>query len=384
MRILYHHRTLADGAEGVHIRAMVRAFQELGHDVLILGFAEAPTLASRRTFVSAIRSKVPKALFEFAATLFDQLERWKVWRAIKRFEPDVLYKRHGKFDTGALLAARANRVPSILEVNCLFTSPGYIAFEPLAFAGTARRMERQAMELATLVSAVSSPLAADIEAAAEATVIVLPNGVDANYFDPADANATRVRDRFALEGIVVGWMGIIRAWHGVERLVDVVAADPGLTLLIIGDGPERGRLEAMAARLGATRRIIVTGRVPHEEIRDYVAALDIAVVADERTGVASPMKLLEYMAMRRAVVAPRQANIADIIDDGVDGLLFDSQQPDDFSAKIHQLARSPALRQQLGDEARAKIERNRTWRAVASAALEALAERTAEAHRRRS
>ena len=378
MRILYHHRTLADGAEGVHIRAMVQAFRDLGHEVRLLGFAEAPTVASRRTVVDAIRSKAPKAAFELASMVYDQLERRKVDTEIKRYRPDLLYKRHGKFDTGALAAARANGVPSVLEVNCLFTSSRYASFEPLALETQARRLEQRALKLATLVVAVSSPLAADIRATGTRNVVTVPNGVDAQYFHPDHANGTRVRRHYGLQGTVIGWMGIIRDWHGVERLVDVIAADPELTALIIGDGPGRPALKEKAARLGIANRVTVTGRVPHEEIRDYLAALDIAIVTDERTGVASPMKLLEYMAMGRAVVAPRQANIADLIDDEIDGLLFHSQEPGDLAAKIGRLARSPELRQTLGRAARMKIEESRTWKDVAAAILAA----TAESHAR--
>ena len=372
MRILYHHRTLADGAEGVHIRAIARAFRELGHDVRMLGFSEAPTKVVRRSIVETVRSKVPAALFEVSAAAFDQWEQWAVAREIRRFCPDLVYKRHSKFDTGALRAARRSSVPSVLEVNCLFTSDRYAAFEPLALDATARRMERRALELATLVVAVSSPLGADIRGRADANVIVVPNGVDAEHFDETHADGERIRRRYGLNGIVVGWTGIIRDWHGVDRLFEVLAAVPEVTALVIGDGPGRVALEEKAAQLGVTGRMFVTGRVPHEEIRDYLAAVDIAIVTDERTGVASPMKLLEYMAMARAVVAPRQANILDLIDAETDGLLFDPQAHEALVETVTRLARSPDLRHTLGVAARNKVERQRTWRAVASRILAAV------------
>ncbi len=372
MKILYHHRTLADGAEGVHIRAIARAFRELGHDVRMLGFSEAPTKVTRRATVEAIRSKVPNALFECGATAFDQWERWTVAREIRRFRPDLLYKRHSKFDTGALLAARASGIPSVLEVNSLFTSPRYAAFEPLAFEATARRLERLALELATLVVAVSSPLGADIRDSADANVIVVPNGVDTEHFDVKHADGDRIRRRYALSGTVIGWMGIIRDWHGVERLLEVVAAVPEVTALIIGDGPGRVALEEKAAQLGVGRRMLVTGKVTHEEIRDYLAAVDIAVVTDERTGVASPMKLLEYMAMARAVVAPCQANILDLVDPETDGLLFDPEQREAFVETVKRFVRSPELRHTLGAAARNKVEQQRTWCSVASNILTAV------------
>ena len=105
--------------------------------------------------------------------------------------------------------------------------------------------------------------------------------------------------------------------------------------------------------------------------------MDVAVVADDRTRVASPMKLIEYMAMARAVVAPRLDNITDIVTDGVDGLLF---APGDRSSLAHTLQRLVAdagLRGALGRAARATVERARTWRHNATRVIALLDERRA-------
>ncbi len=102
---------------------------------------------------------------------------------------------------------------------------------------------------------------------------------------------------------------------------------------------------------------------------EYLAALDIAVVAADRTGIASPMKLLEYMAMARAVVAPRIENICDLVLDGEDGLLFTPDSVDDLASVLRRLAADRELRQKLGSEARRRILNSRTWQRNADLVL---------------
>jgi glycosyltransferase involved in cell wall biosynthesis len=109
--------------------------------------------------------------------------------------------------------------------------------------------------------------------------------------------------------------------------------------------------------------------VAHDEMPHYIAAMDVAVVADERTGVASPMKLLEYMAMRRAVVAPAIDNIRDLVADRENGLLFQAGNAADLSERLRELSADPALRAALGNAARVSIERARTWPRIAAEVL---------------
>jgi glycosyltransferase involved in cell wall biosynthesis len=117
-----------------------------------------------------------------------------------------------------------------------------------------------------------------------------------------------------------------------------------------------------------------TGRVSHADVMRYVGAVDIAVSSADRTGIASPMKLLEYMAMERATVAPRSANIEDLIDDKVDGLLFEPDNEDALTGVLRRLAADETLRLRLGQQARLKVTRFRNWRRNAEIVVRAVTE----------
>ena len=376
MKILYHHRTLADGAEGIHIAEMVGAFRALGHDVEVLGLAASGNTTARRGWIGRFRTAMPAFLFELATLAGNLVEYVEVRRAIGRLRPDFVYKRHARNDVAALLAARHAGVPSVLEVNCLFTGEGYREFEPMVLEPVAVALERRALTLATVRLAVSTPLAGQIERLSGTTAVVMANGADPRRFDPAAAGRDGVRARYGLtSAIVIGWAGVLRDWHGLDLLLDALAHVPNAHLLIVGDGPARPAVEARATELGLGGRIVVTGRIPHEAMPDHVAAMDVAVVAHDRTGVASPMKLLEYMAMGRAVVAPRLDNIRDVVEDGRQGLLFTPGDGAALAAVLQRVTSDGDLRGRLGREARLAIETTRNWRRNAERVLQLVSER---------
>lgn len=366
MKILYHHRTLADGAEGVHIDSMVTAFRELGHEVRVTGLTASDGATGRRGLVQALRRALPQVLFELASFGVDIPDYFDVRRHLRQFRPDFVYKRHGRNDVGALLAARAAGVPLVLEVNCLFTGPQYEDFEPLRLRRFTSALEKRALRMAQAVLSVSTPLARQIAALAGVEALVVPNGADPWRFDPSQAAPGAVRARYGFgDAVVLGWAGVIREWHGLDLLLDALAELPGLRLLIVGDGPARSAFEAGARRRGVLDRLTVTGRIPFEEMRDHIAAMDIAVVAADRTGVASPMKLLEYMAMGRPVVAPDIENLRDVLTDGANGLLFADGDRASLAQALRTLVTDAGLRQRLGDAARRTVLEQRNWRRIA-------------------
>ena len=381
MRILYHHRTLGDGAEGIHIAEMVSAFRGLGHDVRVMGLAPNADVGERGV-IGRVRRLLPAPAYELASVACNALEYEAVRKTVADFRPDLLYKRHARNDVAALALARKRGIKTVLEVNCLYSHPGYTQFEPLTFGWITARMERRALSLASLVLAVSSPLAQQVKELGIHTVEVVPNGANAVTFRPSRTDPGTNRARLGLpDALTIGWAGILRDWHGLDLLLDALTHLPGVTLIVVGDGPARPDVEARTRRLGLADRVVITGRLPHESMPEWLAAVDIAVVPDERTGVASPMKLLEYMAMGLTVVAPDLANIRDLVTPDVDGVLFRPGDATDLSRALVRLTKDPHVRQRLGANARLKIERERNWKRNAEEVIRMAADRGAGGRR---
>jgi glycosyltransferase involved in cell wall biosynthesis len=126
----------------------------------------------------------------------------------------------------------------------------------------------------------------------------------------------------------------------------------------------RKLLEERVEALDMRASIRFAGAIDHERVAEFVALADVAVAPYPRLPFAfyfSPIKLFEYMAAGRAIVASRVGQISEMLTDGVTGLLVDPGGNDELARAIGRLLRDPKLRQQLGNRAREKAEREHTW-----------------------
>jgi glycosyltransferase involved in cell wall biosynthesis len=187
-----------------------------------------------------------------------------------------------------------------------------------------------------------------------------------------------VREELALGGkFVVGWVGSFRRFHGVDLALEAAASlqdkVPDLALLLVGDGLERPRLEERAKALGL-RHAIFTGTVSYQEMPRYIRAMDVALVLDAGGGGFhySPLKLREYMACRRALIAPRVGQVGRVLSDGVDALVVRPGDPRALAGALERLHRDPGLRRSLGAAARRKVAEEGSWDRQVQRAVEAL------------
>ena len=144
-------------------------------------------------------------------------------------------------------------------------------------------------------------------------------------------------------------------------------------MLIVGDGPAKPDLKHLASRLGVADRVRFVGPIDHSAIPAYVAAFDIAL-QPSAVAYASPLKLTEYMAMGKAIIAPDQPNIRELITDMETGLLIKNGDAKGLAEAIALLVTNEELRLDLGRRAAQEVcERGLTWEANAER-VEAVAE----------
>jgi glycosyltransferase involved in cell wall biosynthesis len=381
MNILYHHRTLGDGAEGIHVSSMVEAFRGLGHDVRIAAMiGERTNVATTRTrLFQQVRRWTPQPAFEILELAYGVAGSQRLIAEIARWPPSVIYERYMLFNTAGVTAAERFKIPLLLEVNAPLAWER-ARYERLSLKRTARRYERMICSRADRVLVVSTPLKEYLanEGVPEGRIAVVPNGADPERFRPLPDARARMRERLSVkpDELVVGFSGILRPWHGVELLIDAAAALPPavrrrVRLLIVGDGPSRATLGELAAKRGLANAVIFSGRVPHSEVPEYLAAFDVGV-SPRATFYASPMKVPEYMAMGIPVIAPRTPNLKDLIDDGRTGTMFEPEKADALASALTELLESQDTRERLASAARREIVDRRTWRHIALRALDGL------------
>ncbi len=274
--------------------------------------------------------------------------------------PRFVWQHHDLFQTGGGRLARRHGVPLVHFVDAPYVweasrwgvrRPGWGRL--VERFGDAREMRR-----ADLVLCVSEEVRNKVvELGVDPhRALVTPCTADPN--DHLHARSKRVASD--LEGrTVVGWLGSFRSFHRLDMLADAVAAAATgveqLALLLVGDGAERERAVGYARSLGI--HTVAPGAVPHEEVPDWLATMDIAVVlADGQQAFHySPLKLKEYMAAGLAVVAPRLGEMARVLRHGEDALLYEPGDVEQLAACIVQLATDPELRQRVGEAARATV-----------------------------
>jgi glycosyltransferase involved in cell wall biosynthesis len=367
----------------IHLRSIVEAFRELGHEVSVLmsGVEGSEQLGVR------VRS-IPRFDFARSATQTaarldgspaDREKTTSVLRALRRIwsnsaveqalseeiaerRPDLIYERYSPFCASGPLTAHRLGCPHVLEVNA-----------PLAWEGARHRgqalnegaevLECLTFEASSHIVTVSDELRDLLTQTGvdPGKIRVVPNGVDVRRFGgDGPILPPGLDDKF-----VVGFVGSLKAWHGLEVLAEAfgsLATDPRFHLLIVGDGPMAPQMADLRDRFPC--RVTLAGSVPASEVPAYLRAMHVAVAPYpplERFYF-SPIKLLEYMAAGRAIVASRIGQLRRLVSDGETGLLVEPGDAEALSRAVRRLADDDTLRSRLGDHAAREARRCHTWR----------------------
>lgn len=142
----------------------------------------------------------------------------------------------------------------------------------------------------------------------------------------------------------------------IEAIATLKAQDVSTYVRFVGDGPDRKWLEHRAAQLGVASNVEFTGRVDQERLMAAYADTDLFVLPSLAEGI--PMVLMEAMALQIPCVAPCITGIPELIEHGVNGALFAVADLDDLTSRIRSLLDSPALRSQIGKQARDRVIRD--------------------------
>ena len=375
MRILYHHRIRSKDGQFVHVEELIGAFRSLGHEVRVVGpeHVETEEFGADAGWVARLKDRLPGAAYELLEFGYALHDYRKIRRAIIEFRPDLIYERYNLFLPSGIRAARAAAVPILLEVN----APLYeerSRFGGLHLHRLAKWSEEYVWRNADAVLPVTEVLAGRVRTAGvpAARIHVIPNGINESEFShlPGPAEAKK---RLGLEGrCVLGFVGFMRDWHGLERVVEFMARSDRTDLhaLFVGDGPARAAVERRACELELQQRVTITGVVQRGEVPAVLAAFDVAL-QPAVVEYASPLKLFEYLAVGLPVLAPDAPNIREVLQNGVNAILFDPDDDSAFARGLARLCEDDALRRRLGAAARFTIgQRGLTWRGNAQRVVE--------------
>lgn len=267
---------------------------------------------------------------------------WSIWRCARQlrrlgFEAEIIDGHYFYPDGVAIaLAARWLKLPFVItargsDINLIADLPW--PRRMIAWAG------RQASHMITVCESLKTRLAALTQ---QNNITVLRNGVDAQTFyfsNDHQQQQLRLRLGLSLNARVMLSVGNLVTLKGHDLAIRALAALPGGQLVILGDGPLRGELTALAEALGVSSRVIFTGVVPQSELIRYYRAADLLVLLSSREGWANV--LLESMACGTPVVATRVGGSPEVVTDAVAGLLVERRLNDIVAGVERLLAKPP-------------------------------------------
>ena len=291
------------------------------------------------------------------------------WRTLKQIRPHVVILRSCRY-TSLIGLCRLLGIPIILEVNAPMLERALwqktLRFRGLPFWCW---LEARVFGLADHIYVVSSVLRKyylDYGLPPQ-KVSVVPNGVDTQRFHP-EVHGTQVRRELGLEDrLVIGFSGSFTPWQGFDHLAEatsqLVSQRPDLkkriALLMVGKKASDFDIKGIKHI-----RVAMPGPVTHEQMPEYLAAMDIitAPYAPIQPFYFSPLKVLEAMAMGKPVVASDQGQISTLISHNVSGLLYEPGNKAALRQALLTLVDNPALRRHLGQNTRRIITNGYTWR----------------------
>lgn len=391
MKILYYspHPHLSLGAStgyATHMRELIAAFRLLGHTVhpvICGGTASGAVMELKQSRTKKMLRKLAgpflwRSLKEMALVRRDRQSAEMLGQEILKFQPDLIYERSGFLLSSGSEMAQKYGIPHVVEVNAPFEE------EVRAFEGAGSLLERkgrkklqQVLQNARLVVTVSSVLRDFLckhYGVKESSTIVTPNAINPDFIHPDTALKAEIETKWIRgKKPVVGFVGSVFPYHGVDLLIRAFASIDELRrnglLLIVGDGYLIPELKQLAATLGCSESIQFTGSVPHNAVFSFIERMDITVMA-RSNWYGSPVKIFEYGAMGKPVIAPDTAPVRDVMVPGEHGVLIGSGA-DELKEALLSLLHDPGKTQRMADAFQQKVFVQHTWEQVARQVLNA-------------
>ena len=293
-------------------------------------------------------------------------------RILKSNRGDVLIARLDAFRISALWVARLYQLPLIIEADGA-SSYEWLTFNngPHLWAGVLLWCEKHVLSHARSVFTQSQE-AKDYfvhrHGIPPEKIAVITNGAD-DIIDDDAAKQAALRRHYGISqnAKVVGFLGSMHHWHGVAdvpQLIERVLSEFNDALfLFVGNGgalEKELRLSLLSKYPG---RVIFTGHVDNDAVPAYVRLFTIAIAPYPKIDLFyfSPMKLFEYMAAGKPVIASRSGQLCEALQDGKSGILYEPGNILELQAKLIQLLKDKPRQEKLGAAARAAFLRNYTW-----------------------
>lgn len=287
-------------------------------------------------------------------------------QSIIDFKADVVYERSEYLQDSSVKIVKQHKIKYFIEVNAPFVEE-MIAMEGKSiWTSLAHRKERNKYKNADKIFVVSSALKDflvnryNIDAS---KIIISPNRINPEIFLKNVKETAQINLNQLADSTVVGFVGSILPHHHVDVLIEafnkVIRLNKKAILLIVGEGSLLNHLKTVVIRHGIDQHVIFLGKIPHDLVCNYIQKMDICVMPGSNW-YGSPIKIFEYAILGKAIIAPDNSPLRDVMENEVDGILVETD-PDKLASALSRLIDSKELRENLGTNFRNKVLSEYTW-----------------------
>ena len=196
-----------------------------------------------------------------------------------------------------------------------------------------------------------------------------PNAIDSEKFKMIKRDKALEKELGVQDKPVIGYIGSFVEYEGLDLLLEACAMlkerhGDVFRLLLVGDGDTMQLLRRTSQFLQLEEQVIFTGRVPHDEVERYYSLIDIAPLPRKGYRVCelvSPLKPFEAMGAGKVLVTSSVRALAEIVDDGVTGLVFEKDNATDLAEKLELVLLDSGLRKKIGANANKWVRENHSW-----------------------
>ena len=386
-------------AAQLHIYHTIQGLQQAGHEVALLALQGREVLCTKdlqvfksdkllanqygqlrlsgtalfKRFESSVR-RLQSGLHLPYLALFDSYRMAEAGSInLKGF--DLIHERFNLLALGGAWASRKLGIPFVLEVNADLLEQRKFKGIPerglrRLFAVWATRMCFNAAAKIICISAGLKDHLSGTWNIEDSKLIVLPCAADVEAFRPNHQPELLRRNLGLTTEPVVIWVGGFYPWHDLDLLLKsftlVLQRRPDAKLVLVGDGQTRPSVERMLQKNGLRQAVILTGAIAHTDVPEMLSIAAVAVVPSapvpaSRGGTGTPLKLFEYMAAGKAIVATALNQAAEVIQDGHNGLLVEAGDVNGFAEAMLTLLNNPNERDRLGQNARRQAVEQYSW-----------------------
>lgn len=369
-----------EGGPRTHILGIIKGFVSCGYTVkeYIVGNRVPSSWVTKGSDNTIRKNWLSRFGVDIVRIWLSFLHRRNAWKELGG-EVDFVYERFSAFQSmGSVFKKRG--IPWILETNAPLFFDAKDERKATVLHNVLRSMELRAYRDCDLLVCVTNTLRDIIIKEAHVQpekIIVLPNAVDTDVFNIHTVTPIRFFDNFT-----IGFVGRLQTWQKLDILLqafsEVRKEGADISLVIVGDGVMFSEWETLARELGILNHVKFVGYVPWHSVPPYIAGFDVCYSGPAHLKLGmylSPLKLYEYMAMAKPVIASSTEDSVTLIKEDDTGFLFRSGDIQDLKRAIWKAYNCEnSMLNQMGIKAHGEITKHHTWAARVRTLLPYIAE----------